>query len=126
MPVYQHSADRSNGVHLVGVEGVLASRDRVFYYGSHVIHATAMQVFLNYEKVLRSMNDLEEIVVFLNGEFEGCFLCREALGGGSERVLRDGEAGDFAVARANHANRHIGGVEVGVHRSVSRSDRKKR
>lgn len=47
----------------------LNRRDRVFYYGSHVIHATAMQIFLNYEKVLRGMNDLEEIVVFLNGRF---------------------------------------------------------
>ena len=43
-------------------------RDRVFYFGSHVIHAAALQILKNSEIVLMKMNDLEDIVVFLNGE----------------------------------------------------------
>lgn len=44
-----------------------SSRDRVFYFGSHVIHAAALTVFTNFDIMLRSLNDLEEIVMFLNG-----------------------------------------------------------
>lgn len=40
--------------------------DRVFYFGSHVIHAAAMEIFITYEKSLCKMTDLEQIVVFLN------------------------------------------------------------
>ena len=80
---------------------LLTRRDRVFYYGSHVIHATAMQIFLNYEKVLCSMNDLEEIVVFLNGRCVIGFLSRR-------------EARNLAVARSNHARGHAGGIEVRI------------
>ena len=41
-------------------------RDRVFYFGSHVIHAAALILFMNNRIALRSLNDLEEIVLFLN------------------------------------------------------------
>lgn len=93
----------------------LTRRDRVFYYGSHVIHATAMQIFLNYEKVLCSMNDLEEIVVFLNGRCVIGFLSRrEARRGDSKRFPWDREARNLAVARSNHARGHAGGVEVRI------------
>lgn len=91
----------------------------MFYYGSHVIHAAAMQIFMNYEKSLRGMNDLEEIVVFLNGRRWQSLPRREAGGGDSERFLRDREARDFAVAHSNHARRHAGGAEVGA---TSRSE----
>ena len=47
---------------------VFTGRDRVFYFGSHVIHAAALQILKNNEIVLMKMNDLEDIVVFLNGE----------------------------------------------------------
>lgn len=47
---------------------MFTGRDRVFYFGSHVIHAAALQILKNNEIVLMKMNDLEDIVVFLNGE----------------------------------------------------------
>ena len=93
----------------------LNRRDRVFYYGSHVIHATAMQIFLNYEKVLRGMNDLEEIVVFLNGRFViGFWSFREARRGDPKRLPRAGEAGNLAVSHPDHARWHAGRVEVRI------------
>ena len=42
-------------------------RDRVFYFGSHVIHAAALTIFSNYQIRLKSLQDLEEVVMFLNG-----------------------------------------------------------
>ena len=44
--------------------------DRVFYFGSHVIHAATLTIFVNYDIILRSMNDLEDIVMFLNEKLE--------------------------------------------------------
>ena len=51
----------------------MKTRDRVFYFGSHVIHAAAMEIFITYEKSLCKMTDLEQIVVFLNGCCSACF-----------------------------------------------------
>lgn len=45
----------------------LTRRDRVFYFGSHVIHAAALQILKNSEKVLLKKDDLEDIIVFLTG-----------------------------------------------------------
>ena len=39
--------------------------DRVFYFGSHVIHAAALQILKNNQKLLLKKDDLEDIVVFL-------------------------------------------------------------
>lgn len=33
-----------------------------------MIHAAALTIFMNYNIILRSLNDLEEIVMFLNGK----------------------------------------------------------
>ena len=41
----------------------------MFYFGSHVIHAASMSIFIHYQKELMRLSDLEEIVVFLNGEY---------------------------------------------------------
>ena len=43
------------------------NRDRVFYYGSHVIHAASMAIFIHYQKQLQKLEDMEELVVFFNG-----------------------------------------------------------
>lgn len=49
----------------------LTRRDRVFYFGSHVIHAAALQILKNNQKLLLKKDDLEDIVVFLTGRSVG-------------------------------------------------------
>ena len=49
----------------------LTHRDRVFYFGSHVIHAAALQILKNNQKLLLKKDDLEDIVVFLTGRSVG-------------------------------------------------------
>lgn len=39
----------------------------MFYFGAHVIHAAALVLFMNNAIALRSLDDLEAIVMFLNG-----------------------------------------------------------
>ena len=39
----------------------------MFYFGAHVIHAAALALFSNNKIALCSLDDLEQIVLFLNG-----------------------------------------------------------
>lgn len=43
----------------------------MFYFGSHVIHAAALQILKNNQKLLLKKDDLEDIVVFLTGRSVG-------------------------------------------------------
>ena len=53
---------------MVKIKREFHRRDRMFYFGSHVIHAAAMSIFIHYQRELMRLSDLEELVVFLNGE----------------------------------------------------------
>ena len=41
----------------------------MFYYGSHVIHAASMAIFVHYQKQLQKLEDMEELVIFFNGKY---------------------------------------------------------
>lgn len=64
LSVYQCITIRSDRVYLVIIGRKFHSRDRIFYFGSHVVHASAMSIFIHYQKELMRLSDLEEIVVF--------------------------------------------------------------
>ncbi|KAK8801850.1 hypothetical protein WA588_006134 [Blastocystis sp. NMH] len=38
--------------------------DRIFYFGSHVIHAASMSLFIQYQRELMRIDDIEDLVVF--------------------------------------------------------------